>query len=119
MSYTPTEWKSGDTITSTKLNKMEQGIAAGGSGGGVLVVGIDATTGALDKTWQEIYDADFAVVVMESDGNKLMAYVYGLQPGDNKMGTDYTVMLMMADNSQFAVITATAESASDYPQIQD
>lgn len=26
MSYTPTEWKAGDTVTSTKLNKMEQGI---------------------------------------------------------------------------------------------
>lgn len=27
MSYTPTNWKAGDTVTSTKLNKMEQGIA--------------------------------------------------------------------------------------------
>lgn len=27
MSYTPTEWKSGDTVTSAKLNKIEQGIA--------------------------------------------------------------------------------------------
>ena len=34
MSYTPTNWKAGDTVTSTKLNKMEQGIAA--SGGGLL-----------------------------------------------------------------------------------
>lgn len=27
MSYTPTTWVTGDTITATKLNKMEQGIA--------------------------------------------------------------------------------------------
>ena len=27
MSYTPTTWKSGDTVTSAKLNKIEQGIA--------------------------------------------------------------------------------------------
>lgn len=26
MSYEPTEWKAGDTVTSTKLNKIEQGI---------------------------------------------------------------------------------------------
>ena len=26
MSYEPTNWKAGDTVTSTKLNKMEQGI---------------------------------------------------------------------------------------------
>lgn len=30
MSYTPTNWKAGDVVTSAKLNKMEQGIAAGG-----------------------------------------------------------------------------------------
>lgn len=28
MSYDPTQWKSGDVVTSAKLNKMEQGIAA-------------------------------------------------------------------------------------------
>lgn len=27
MSYTPTEWQTGDTITAAGLNKMEQGIA--------------------------------------------------------------------------------------------
>ena len=34
MSYTPTEWSTGDTITAALLNKMENGIAAGGGGGG-------------------------------------------------------------------------------------
>lgn len=32
MAYTPTNWTTGDTITATKLNKMEQGIADGGGG---------------------------------------------------------------------------------------
>lgn len=32
MSYTPTQWGTGDTITASALNKIEQGIA--GSGGG-------------------------------------------------------------------------------------
>ena len=32
MAYEPTQWRSGDTITSERLNKMEQGIADGGSG---------------------------------------------------------------------------------------
>lgn len=32
MSYTPTEWKNGDTITATAMNKIENGIAnAGGT----------------------------------------------------------------------------------------
>ena len=39
MSYTPTTWTNGDTITAAKLNKMEQGIAdAGGGGLGVDVL---------------------------------------------------------------------------------
>ena len=29
MSYEPTNWKSGDVVTSAKLNKLEQGVAAG------------------------------------------------------------------------------------------
>ena len=32
MSYTPTTWATGDTITAAKLNNMEQGIANAGSG---------------------------------------------------------------------------------------
>lgn len=32
MAYEPTQWRSGDTITSERLNKMEQGIAGSGSG---------------------------------------------------------------------------------------
>lgn len=35
MAYEPTQWKAGDTVTSAKLNKMEQGIAASG---GIRVV---------------------------------------------------------------------------------
>ncbi len=30
MSYEPTNWQAGDTVTSAKLNKIEQGIANGG-----------------------------------------------------------------------------------------
>ena len=62
MSYEPTTWKSGDIVTSTKLNKMEQGIA----NGGVLIVGATVVESSLvlDKTWQEIADADFAVLRM-------------------------------------------------------
>lgn len=33
MSYTPTTWTTGDTITASALNKIEQGIADGGGGG--------------------------------------------------------------------------------------
>ena len=32
MAYTPTTWVAGDTVTATKLNKLEQGVANAGSG---------------------------------------------------------------------------------------
>ena len=36
MSYTPTNWTSGDVITAEKLNKLEGGVA--GAGGGATIV---------------------------------------------------------------------------------
>ena len=58
MSYTPTTWKAGDTVTSAKLNKLEQGIA----NNNVLEVHLIHSDNPLyieilDKTWQEIHDA--------------------------------------------------------------
>lgn len=64
MSYTPNTWESGDVITSAKLNNIEQGIANAGSGG-ILVAHIDEATMTLDKTWQQINDADLAVIKLE------------------------------------------------------
>ena len=62
--YEPTEWKKGDVVTSAKLNKLEQGVAnAGVLIANVIVTGEDPDlTITLDKTWQEIADADFCVI---------------------------------------------------------
>ena len=58
MAYTPTTWTTGDTVTATKMNKIENGIA---NAGGVLVCNTnwdgDVEEYVLDKTAQEIYDA--------------------------------------------------------------
>lgn len=53
MAYEPTEWKSGDVVTSAKLNKLEQGVANAGGG---LVVNATEIEGVLtlDKTYNEI-----------------------------------------------------------------
>ena len=52
MSYTPTEWKTGDIVSSQRLNKLEEGAKDA-----YEVMVINDNDGALDKTWQEIYDA--------------------------------------------------------------
>lgn len=67
MAYEPTNWQAGDTVTSAKLNKMEQGI----SDNGVLeinaTVNIAAGEVRLDKTWQEIYNANNSIIIIPSD----------------------------------------------------
>ena len=51
MSYTPTTWTTGDTITASALNKIENGIA---DAGGATI--ITDSSGTLDKTYAEIYN---------------------------------------------------------------
>ena len=58
MSYSPTTWSTGDTITASAMNKIENGIA---NAGGALICTVayndDLNAMALNKTVQEIYDA--------------------------------------------------------------
>ena len=63
MSYTPTEWKAGDTVTSAKLNKIEQGIASAGGGGTSDILIVHSNNDVLDKTWTEIRDANISFIV--------------------------------------------------------
>jgi len=56
MAYTPTEWKSGDVITSSKLNKLENGVAASGGGGSVVVLHVNESE-QLDKTFSEVVES--------------------------------------------------------------
>ena len=55
MSYTPTEWQTGDTITAEKLNKMERGIE---NANNPFIVTLTPTaqgfSGVMDKTVGEI-----------------------------------------------------------------
>ena len=63
MSYTPTTWTTGDTITATKLNKIENGIASAGSALIATASNLNNTSNplgygsTLDKTFTEIYTA--------------------------------------------------------------
>lgn len=74
MSYEPTTWKSGDTVTSAKLNKLEQGVA--GAGSGILLV--HNVNGTFDKTWQEIHDAGVAIVIANGDGYSVSLLTYAI-----------------------------------------
>ena len=54
MSYTPTNWQTGDIVTADKLNKLENGVASGG-----MLITISQSGGdtVLDKNYTEIKTA--------------------------------------------------------------
>ena len=81
----------------------------GGSGGGVLVV--TDTDGTLDKTWQEIHDASFAILVNESDEYSKDCAMFSYM---NREGRDepYSYNVTFGDDA-----TYTASSASGYPTL--
>lgn len=77
MAYTPTTWSAGDTITSAKLNKIEQGIVNAGESAGVFMVDIlheEVSSGTryyTSKTYNEIKEAFLSgktVIVREEEG---------------------------------------------------
>ena len=118
MSYEPTNWKDGDLVTSAKLNKIEQGIAAGG---GVLVAHDE--DGTLDKTWQEIYDADACIIQAFGDPNKYFELV--TRAGIETQSSEGTKAISEnSDLSQaFIIQTLTqrvyvASSPDDYPAFE-
>lgn len=106
MSYEPTNWKAGDTVTSAKLNKMEQGIA-----GGTNILLVEANSSIveeemvimLNKTWQEIFDADMSLIVEVEEDGKSFDYVTDVYVHQG----DYVVS---ADKGDF-----TSQTADGYP----
>ncbi len=103
MSYTPTEWNTGDTITAEKLNNMEQGIASAG-GGGAFLVGIDIQTQTLDKTWQEIHDA-----LASGQDARVFAVIEGM--GVMSM----TITGAMVEDGEYAVTVLTTQYTTNSP----
>lgn len=109
MPYEPTNWKSGDVVTSAKLNKLEQAVA-----GCSLVVHTttegDDDTGyvtTMDKTWQEIFDAF-------STGASVVVVI-----GETEA---YNVTLASIEDGEVYVVKANksyiTDSASGYPAIE-
>lgn len=86
MSYTPTEWKTGDVITADKLNNIEQGIV---NAPGVAVFEFEVIS---DNDNQVVTDATVQDVINEFTAGKLCVariFSHGSeQPADMSMKTD-------------------------------
>lgn len=97
------------------LGDIEAG-GGGGAGGGVLVATMDAATGTLDKTWQEIDDAAFTVVYVDGSYGGTTSHLRLFVCGTAVTGTEYRVAAYSAEESTLVHFTTT--SADDYPIMQ-
>ena len=109
MSYEPTTWKDGDLVTSAKLNKLENGVAAAG-GASILIANIDIETNTLDKTWQEIHDADICFISRVAEPYKMLGWVMGIANENNA----YIIQTFFDGEIIFS-----ASNPNDYPTIQN
>ena len=108
MTYNPTNWKAGDTVTSAKLNKMEQGIA----NSGMMILHIDED-GVLDKTWQEIYNAMPNVIIYADYGSAKISLIPFVVSSVN-----FEIKCIdpeAAAANTFAITTFSADSPNNYP----
>lgn len=109
MAYVKQTWQTGDTVTSAKLNHMENGIAAAGDA--ALVVGstVEGSTITLTKTYQEILDGNYvAVVITPADGYSMRGHI--LSVGEDHGALTVKCLMDVGENFNF-----TAASADDYP----
>ena len=81
--------------------------SGGGGGGGVLVVTMDLGTGALDKTWNEINNADYCVAMNTSDGKSFMP-IYEIYEDGDAYFVSFTPL-------GATTVTFEASSADGYP----
>ena len=95
MSYTPTTWTTGDTITASAMNKIEQGIANGGSGALICNTSYNGNTYVLDKTTKEIYDALLAGIPA------YIKFQYG-NPYEDYVGSMYIAPIIRITNYNYA-----------------
>lgn len=88
----------------------------GGGGGGALIATLNMQTGALDKTWTEINNADLAFVSINEGGMKATGFVAITVPSES----GYIVGAISYGESETGIVMLhfAAESADGYPVMQ-
>ena len=114
MSYEPTNWKAGDTVTSMKLNKMEQGIAS--SSAFIVHATASGNTFTLDKTWKEIHDAaqqeKYVCIIVHPIEAAVMNFpVIGVGSMDSR----FIVQVINYDRELLVLATYETDSENGYP----
>ena len=87
----------------------------GGSSGGVLVVHGDLQTNALDKTWQEISDANWSVLEYSArEGSRTLCPCYIVATN----GSAYVVQFADFADGTLYLMSFVTDSPNGYPVMQ-
>lgn len=120
MAYEPTQWRSGDTITSERLNKMEQGIAGGGSGDAYV---LHTTMTVTNENGHTTYT--YSSVELREDGLPMWLIIDNAMSNDNttyaSVGTliDYSNDSFSYDSIGLIVNRSTGEITSSLGGVDD
>ena len=97
MAYEPTQWRSGDTITSERLNKMEQGIAGSGD---VYVLHTTRTEVPAENDGGET-TTTYSSVELREDGLPICLIIDNAVNGANNTTYASVINLYSYDNETF------------------
>lgn len=119
MAYEKQTWVTGEVITKEKLNHMEDGIANSDSGSGVFIANVNADTGVLDKTWNEINTAlinkqPCYMFTQEDDAANAMFPIVSCYISQEK----YKVSVVIVHNS-VTLMEFVATAPDSYPSLKD
>ena len=107
MSYTPTTWETGDTITAEKLNNIEGGIV-----NSCLIV--NDVSGTLDKTFSQISSAQCAFIKKVDSSSISLGVVLNFDVGEDSYSLSAGFQTAGGQLS-FSDYVATTENG--YPQL--
>lgn len=86
----------------------------GGTGGGVLVVGIDMDTMTLDKTWNEIASAPYAVLKVQDENIVYYNFIFATEANANNYRAIFATITL---NGEVETMPFGTDSADGYPLI--
>ena len=99
--YNPTNWQAGDTVTSAKLNKMEQGIA----NGGIRIVHVIDTSEINETTEDSITRLDITPNDLENMlNNGQLPILYEEISSDDKMYTLFSGYNKQTNTAQYRCV---------------
>lgn len=102
MSYEPTTWKAGDTVTSAKLNKLEQGVA---SSGGVVMPTYTTSDGEIFTC-----DTEFLTIIDAIEAGKCTSCKVIMPLSENSDDTMITIMPVYgASRAEGSIVYETLE----------